>query len=82
MGTRFYITAKKELTNPPLVPYNTVDARKWLNGRASASQAERCGFESRLPLHAKRKSQDLRFAMKFALRTNEMQLRCMKKLTL
>lgn len=27
--------------------------RKWLNGRASASQAGRCGFESRLPLQKK-----------------------------
>lgn len=29
----------------------TDDMRKWLSGRALASQAEDRGFESRLPLH-------------------------------
>ncbi len=28
-----------------------IDLREWLNGRAVASQAEGCGFDSRFPLH-------------------------------
>ena len=45
--------------------------RKWLSGRALASQAEGRGFESRLPLHKKyRRRKGLRRFMLPKLRQN------------